>query len=775
MGEVENICDLFDSSGEEHGDEQLMIAAESVIREKSTELTDFQKTPEKRMRTDSEEIVEDDDGFVTVRKNSKRLARRISRRSTEDEENNANLEAADKIIVSITSKEILPKQFGLAKKLRAEKIDNILNISYKNPYKVLIEFENKTSAQKLLDCENFLALGYRCQWINVISLCYGVVKNIDLDIDDKEFQESLECEYQVISVRRLKRLIDTEGWVDSESWNAQSLKPKLEEFKLLLLQERVHIALISETWLAPEVILNISKYNVYRRDRDDSYGGIAIITHESIKAQELSSLYEHFIQQVNRAACDSIPMKKICFNPSNNFRPKGYWCQTISKLVAERRLALAKFRKNPTPNNLDMLKEKILNARRAIHKAKSKDWQTFCDSIDHTLSVSQMWDKMRWIKGYKRCKDYISIDSQSELLRSLTPDYVMPSPPCFFSLNQSLEAEFSMGEMRGCFKKKDTAPGEDMITYSMISQLPETGQLYLLNLYNLILKFGCVPTQWRNIKVIAIPKSDASSDSNNKLRPISLISCICKIFHTMLARRLEWFVERNEILSPSTTGFRRGQSCLDCLARLVTDIQIGLTKNSPTLACFLDIKSAYNNVLIEKMLQTLDTLKVGKSICQYLWNFLSERRLKITDVAVEGREVVRTARNGLAQGDPISPLLFNIATFEICRDIAANINVCQYADDFVLYTTGNSILESANRMQASLNMFTEILTQLGLEVSTSKSHYCIFSRGRRTQQLNLSINYSSLGLVDTYKYLGIWLDSSLKWSKHIDEMDPKVM
>ncbi|KAF9421452.1 hypothetical protein HW555_002667 [Spodoptera exigua] len=217
MGEVENICDLFDSSGEEHGDEQLMIAAESVIREKSTELTDFQKTPEKRMRTDSEEIVEDDDGFVTVRKNSKRLARRISRRSTEDEENNANLEAADKIIVSITSKEILPKQFGLAKKLRAEKIDNILNISYKNPYKVLIEFENKTSAQKLLDCENFLALGYRCQWINVISLCYGVVKNIDLDIDDKEFQESLECEYQVISVRRLKRLIDTEGWVDSES------------------------------------------------------------------------------------------------------------------------------------------------------------------------------------------------------------------------------------------------------------------------------------------------------------------------------------------------------------------------------------------------------------------------------------------------------------------------------------------------------------------------------------------------------------------------------
>lgn len=738
-------------------------------------------------------------------------------------------------------------------------------------------------------------------------------------------------------------------------WNAQSLKPKLEEFKLLLLQEHVHIALISETWLAPEFMLNISQYNVYRRDRDDSYGGIAIITHQSIKAQELSvsvnnsgieilclrlincgiiefitliycpssvrttqaewdqifskfhnkciilgdfnahhtdwsykndfrgkqihesatefgfvslndgqptrmklvnghlqksspditfasadvainfdwsilseslgsdhifikvkirykdqlhisktrnykladwnaykniisenllfsqeqkdiqGLYDNFIQQINKAVDNSIPLKKICYNPSNNFRPKGYWCQSISKLVGERRLALAKFRRNPTPNNLNILEEKILNAKREIGKAKSNDWQTFCDSIDHTVSASQMWNKMRWIKGFKKFKVYSSQESRYDLLRSLTPDYVKPLSPCFSSVNESLESEFSIEEMRGCFKKKDTAPGEDMITYSMISYLPESGQWYLLNLYNLILKSGDVPTQWRNVKVIAIPKPSSSSNANNKLRPISLISCICKIFHAMIARRLEWFVENNEILSPCTTGFRRGQSSLDCLARLVTDIQIGFTKNSPTLACFLDIKSAYNNVLIENMLQTLDIMKIGKSICQYLWNFLSERRLKITDDFEKGEEITRIARNGLAQGDPLSPLLFNIATFRICRELAANINVCQYADDFVLYATGNNIFESARKLQTSLNVFIEILIDLGLEVSTSKSHYCIFSRGRRTQQLSLVINDSSLGKVDTYKYLGMWLDSSLKWSKHINEIVEKVL
>ncbi|CAH1647536.1 unnamed protein product [Spodoptera littoralis] len=170
------------------------------------------------MRFESDEIVADDDGFVEVRKGKKRLPRRLSEKNAENEqEHNKEFENTEKIIVSVTSKEILPKQFGLAKKLRAENIDNILKITYKNPYKVLIEFEDKTNAQKLVNCESFHGLGYRCLFTNERILCYGVVKNIDLDIEDKEFQDSLECEHQVVSVRRLKRLTDTGGWINSET------------------------------------------------------------------------------------------------------------------------------------------------------------------------------------------------------------------------------------------------------------------------------------------------------------------------------------------------------------------------------------------------------------------------------------------------------------------------------------------------------------------------------------------------------------------------------
>lgn len=43
-------------------------------------------------------------------------------------------------------------------------------------------------------------------------------------------------------------------------WNAQSIRSKLTDLELLLIQEKTHLALISETWLEPASV--ITKYFV---------------------------------------------------------------------------------------------------------------------------------------------------------------------------------------------------------------------------------------------------------------------------------------------------------------------------------------------------------------------------------------------------------------------------------------------------------------------------------------------------------------------------------
>lgn len=52
-------------------------------------------------------------------------------------------------------------------------------------------------------------------------------------------------------------------------WNSQSLRPKLTEFESLLIKDQIHIAIVCETWLEEGSSLNISQYNIYRRDRYD--------------------------------------------------------------------------------------------------------------------------------------------------------------------------------------------------------------------------------------------------------------------------------------------------------------------------------------------------------------------------------------------------------------------------------------------------------------------------------------------------------------------------
>ena len=68
-------------------------------------------------------------------------------------------------------------------------------------------------------------------------------------------------------------------------WNAQSLKTKLIDFDVLLNREKVHIAVISETWLNEDDNIRISGYNIYRQDRSNGYGGAAIVSHHSVQTE----------------------------------------------------------------------------------------------------------------------------------------------------------------------------------------------------------------------------------------------------------------------------------------------------------------------------------------------------------------------------------------------------------------------------------------------------------------------------------------------------------
>ncbi|CAH2090525.1 unnamed protein product [Euphydryas editha] len=182
-----------------------------------TELPQRQeRLTEKRQRNNSNES-EDDEDFITVRRNNKKLARSYSKVSDKDNQNTKNVNNSITFEVCLTSTQTLPKQIALAKLLNAENIKEVLRIKYKGPYKVLVKFEKKEEADKLLNCKKIKEMGCKCQMTDEMSFSYGIVKYIDIDLKEEEIREIFQCQNKIVSVKRLKRLTGDGQWVDSET------------------------------------------------------------------------------------------------------------------------------------------------------------------------------------------------------------------------------------------------------------------------------------------------------------------------------------------------------------------------------------------------------------------------------------------------------------------------------------------------------------------------------------------------------------------------------
>ena len=108
-----------------------------------------------------------------------------------------------------------------------------------------------------------------------------------------------------------------------------------------------------------------------------------------------------------------------------------------------------------------------------------------------------------------------------------------------------------------------TASGPDQNAYPLLKHLPEPAQLLLLSLFNRSWHSHTFPSCWKPTTIIPIHKPGKPTSSPSFFRPISLTSCISKLFERLILSRLTFHLESNHLLSTCRAGFRPGRSPLD--------------------------------------------------------------------------------------------------------------------------------------------------------------------------------------------------------------------
>ena len=172
--------------------------------------------------------------------------------------------------------------------------------------------------------------------------------------------------------------------------------------------------------------------------------------------------------------------------------------------------------------------------------------------------------------------------SQSKALRSRARGYLteLHRATCSVESHSSFCSSFSLAEFHAAASNlsSSTATGPDKVAYPMLKHLPHSGMDFLLHIFNLSSSSHSFSSIWKTSSIIPIHKMGKPLDSLASFRPISLTSCVSKLFKRIIRSHPLLFLESDCILSPRQAGFRPGRSTLDQILYLSQSISDGFNK-----------------------------------------------------------------------------------------------------------------------------------------------------------------------------------------------------
>ena len=181
----------------------------------------------------------------------------------------------------------------------------------------------------------------------------------------------------------------------------------------------------------------------------------------------------------------------------------------------------------------------------------------------------------------------------------------------------------------------------------------------LYRLFNKILNWGHFPAAWATGCIIPIFKKGDLNDPNNS-RGITIVSCLGKLFTSILCNRiLEWNSE-NDVITDAQFGFKPGFSTIDAIFVLQSLINRTLKKEKEVIlyCCFINYRKAFDFVDRCKLRNKLIRVGVtGKLLCLIKSLYENVKScIKHNGFLTEFFH----PKYGLLQGEVMSPILYSL-------------------------------------------------------------------------------------------------------------------
>ncbi|MCC7304188.1 reverse transcriptase family protein [bacterium] len=283
--------------------------------------------------------------------------------------------------------------------------------------------------------------------------------------------------------------------------------------------------------------------------------------------------------------------------------------------------------------------------------------------------------------------------------------------------NNQILSPISRDEINAAIRqtKNDTAKGLDGITIQEARRLAEH-ELFIA--FNIWLSCNRIPRDLKRNKTTLLPKGNTDLDKISNWRPITISSILLRLYNKILRRRLERITKTDD----RQLGFKPLNGCSMNIHWLHNIIKHARLHRRDMYVCLIDVAKAFDSVPHTVILEALEKKNVPQTLITIIQDQYEQSSTSLSYKELSSKAIM--IKKGVKQGDPLSPLLFNLVMDELLERIGdqfgysiediGSTNIKCFADDICL------ISGSRMGLQQLIDYTDKFLDEKGLTINARK-------------------------------------------------------
>lgn len=347
------------------------------------------------------------------------------------------------------------------------------------------------------------------------------------------------------------------------------------------------------------------------------------------------------------------------------------------------------------------------------------------------------------------------LEEWREIMEKVVPSSVSPA---IERPHKVIDPVFLITEMdiKAAMPSSSSAAGPDGFAARELRKVPPVILQVLLNLLLLLKRLPLFLTQARTIFIPKVPGASTASQH----RPISISHVLLRLLHKIYFRRLLADLD----LDLQQRAFLPVDGCAENILLLATIIDEARKSLRPLSLASLDIAKAFDRVVLPAILRALRRKGISEDFISYIEDFYQNA---VTVLTFGGKSLVVHPTVGVRQGDPLSPLLFNLVIDEFLAELdpqlaftseGMKVSAMAFADDIILTTATHWGLKQ------QIDRLNSFLGARGLKINAAKSTTLVIEpsgwqkRSKIRTDIHFFVNGERLATTNctsTWRYLGV--------------------